>query len=128
MTDQDTSATDASGSPLERRLGPLRKALDGLAFAAWQHGRDTDLPLGDAADVAAWIEAAMLAAANARDAALNLWPRDCRLCANYTTQTGGCVSVVQCVDSVQFKATTPRQYWIAGHNARVTGPQQAAQE
>jgi hypothetical protein len=52
----------------------------------------------------------------ALDAALNLWPRDCRLCANYTTQAGGCVSVVQCVDSMQFKATTPRQYWIAGPN------------
>lgn len=35
----------------------------------------------------------------ALDAALNLWPRDCRLCGNFTTRTGGCVSVVQCVDS-----------------------------
>jgi hypothetical protein len=59
------------------------------------------------------------------DAALNLWPRDCRLCAHFTTQTGGCTSTVQCVDSMQFKATTPRQYWIAGPNARLSGPQQA---
>ena len=57
----------------------------------------------------------------ALDAALNLWPRDCRLCAHFTTQAGGCVSVVQCVDSMQFKATTPRQYWIAGPDARLSG-------
>lgn len=47
------------------------------------------------------------------NAALNLWPRDCRLCANYTTSSGGCTSAVQCVDSDQFKTTTPRQYWKA---------------
>lgn len=47
------------------------------------------------------------------DAALNLWPRDCRLCANYTTASGGCVSTVQCVDSDQYRATAPRQYWKA---------------
>ena len=48
-----------------------------------------------------------------RDAALNLWPRDCRLCGNYTTASGGCVSVLRCVDSNQYKATAPRQYWEA---------------
>lgn len=42
--------------------------------------------------------------------------RDCRLCAHFTTKSGGCVSVVQCVDSKQFKATVPRQYWIPGPN------------
>ena len=52
----------------------------------------------------------------ALDAALNLWPRDCRLCAHFTTQTGGCTSAVQCVDSAQFKTTPPRQYWAAGPN------------
>lgn len=57
----------------------------------------------------------------ALDAALNLWPRDCRLCANFTTRTGGCVSVVQCVDSMQFKATPPRQYWVSAPNAELTG-------
>jgi len=55
----------------------------------------------------------------ALDAALNLWPPDCRLCANFTTKTGGCVSVVQCVDSMQFKATPPRQYWASAPNAAV---------
>ena len=50
-----------------------------------------------------------------------LWPRDCRLCANFTTKAGGCVSVVQCVDGMQFKATAPRQYWIAGTSAEVSG-------
>lgn len=56
----------------------------------------------------------------ALDAALNLWPRDCRLCANFTTKTGGCVSVVQCVDSMQFKATPPRQYWVLAPNVEVS--------
>ena len=58
----------------------------------------------------------------ALDTALNLWPRDCRLCANFTTRTGGCVSVVQCVDSMQFKATPPRQYWVSAPNVLVSGP------
>jgi len=46
-------------------------------------------------------------------ATLNLWPRDCRLCARFTTASGGCTSSVQCVDSDQYQATTPRQYWKA---------------
>lgn len=49
-------------------------------------------------------------------AALNRLHLDCRICAHYTTQTGGCVSVVQCVDGAQFRAKSPRQYWIAGPN------------
>jgi hypothetical protein len=51
--------------------------------------------------------------AAAHDAALNLWPRDCRLCDHFSTKVGGCTSILQCVDSDCFKATTPRQYWIA---------------
>ena len=58
----------------------------------------------------------------ALDAALNLWPRDCRLCAHFTTQTGGCTSAVQCVDSAQFKTTPPRQYWAAGPNVGAKAP------
>jgi hypothetical protein len=48
------------------------------------------------------------------DSALSLWPRDCRMCAHYTTKSGGCRSVVQCVDAIQFKATAPHQYWRRG--------------
>jgi hypothetical protein len=55
----------------------------------------------------------------ALDAALALWPRDCRLCAKFTTQTGGCTSTVQCVDSDQYKATAPRQYWVSGPNGSI---------
>ena len=43
--------------------------------------------------------------------------QDCRLCAHYTTDTGGCMAIVQCVRGAQFKATAPRQYWIAGEDA-----------
>lgn len=39
--------------------------------------------------------------------------RDCRLCARYTLNTAGCVATAQCVNGDQFKATAPRQYWIA---------------
>ena len=64
--------------------------------------------------VQAWATAASEVAA----AALKLWPRDCRLCANFTTKAGGCVSVVQCVDGNRYAATAPRQYWIGGPNVR----------
>lgn len=40
-----------------------------------------------------------------------LTQRDCRLCAHYTAASGGCRSVVKCVDSDQYAATAPRQYW-----------------
>jgi hypothetical protein len=51
--------------------------------------------------------------------------RDCRTCFNYTTKSGGCVSIFQCVDGAQYKITPPRQYWIAGHNVEVTGKPRA---
>lgn len=98
---------------LSEGLAPVRKALDGLAFAAYEAGAVGETTLGDSADVAGWIAYAMREAEAARNAALNLWPRDCRLCAHFTTKSGGCTSVVQCVDSMQFKATAPRQYWVA---------------
>jgi hypothetical protein len=37
---------------------------------------------------------------------------DCRTCAYYTTQTGGCTSVVQCVDAMRYQPTAPRRYWL----------------
>ena len=39
---------------------------------------------------------------------------DCRLCANFTTKTGGCVSVFKCVEGSRFKATAPLRYWMVG--------------
>ena len=47
----------------------------------------------------------------ALEAALNLWPRDCRVCANYSAATDACVSALPCVDSDQFQSTAPRQCW-----------------
>ena len=41
-----------------------------------------------------------------------LGPLDCRLCSRYTTASGGCVSLVRCVDGAQFRATTPKRYWM----------------
>jgi hypothetical protein len=108
MTDEQT--TNAGAGPVERVVRPAAWALekDGRPYKL-MYERD------QRGDFYSW---APLYDQAALDAALNLWPRDCRLCANYTTQTGGCVSVVQCVDSAQFKATTPRQYWISGPNDR----------
>lgn len=115
----DALTPPAAGVPVERMLRPLVWARkDQLQHASTRGGlmcamypntdRRADLqPLYDQA---------------ALDAALNLWPRDCRLCANFTTRTGGCVSVVQCVDSMQFKATPPRQYWVSAPNVLVSGP------
>jgi hypothetical protein len=37
---------------------------------------------------------------------------DCRLCMNYTTKTGGCMALVQCVDADGFQPTSLRQYWM----------------
>ena len=37
--------------------------------------------------------------------------RDCRTCAHFTTKTIGCLSMVQCVNAAQYKATAPWQYW-----------------
>lgn len=41
---------------------------------------------------------------------------DCRTCKHYTTASGGCRSTAQCINGDQYKATAPRQYWIARPN------------
>jgi hypothetical protein len=51
--------------PLSVRLKPLRAALDGLAFAAYEAGANGETMLGDCDDVAEWIEEAMSRAAEA---------------------------------------------------------------
>jgi hypothetical protein len=50
---------------LTEGLGPLRAALDGLAFAAYEAGANGETMLGDCDDVAEWIEEAMSRAAEA---------------------------------------------------------------
>jgi hypothetical protein len=114
MTDQTTNTTYSSGSPLERHVRP----------AAWRWGveRLRGRPEWRYSIFQTRKEAVPLYDQAALDAALNLWPRDCRLCANYTTKTGGCISVVQCVDSAQFKATAPRQYWVTRPNVGIEPP------
>jgi hypothetical protein len=62
---------------LTEGLGPLRAALDGLAFCAYQAGANGETMLGDCSEVAEWIEAAMSRAAEAvADAARYRWLRD----------------------------------------------------
>jgi hypothetical protein len=108
--------TDVAGvAPLQRSVRPRALLL------THKDGRETLHPM-DAYAIAyrdTAVSETVLYDQAALDSALNLWPRDCRLCAHFTTQAGGCVSVVQCVDSMQFKATTPRQYWIAVPNGLI---------
>ena len=98
--------------PVDEWREAIADAIDALTAQAREIERLRSAALGHETNCmtkAREIEA-LRAEANA---ALNLWPRDCRLCANYTTSSGGCTSAVQCVDSDQFKTTTPRQYWTA---------------
>lgn len=110
MTKQQAPLKPAGGTPVDCHARPVAWAMsrnDGLVLDVIcpdehdSHEGEYTRPLYDRA---------------ALDAALALWPRDCRLCAKFTTQTGGCTSTVQCVDSDQYKATTPRQYWVSGPN------------
>lgn len=39
--------------------------------------------------------------------------RDCRTCRNFTTRSGGCVSVLRCVDGSGYKRQGRFQYWEA---------------
>jgi hypothetical protein len=80
-------------------LPPLPKPYD-LIVVLIEGGELSEVPVWDADQMRAYGEACVAA--------------DCRLCANFTTKSGGCVSLVQCVDGSQYKATTPRQYWLAG--------------
>ncbi len=42
-----------------------------------------------------------------------LGARDCRTCRNFTTRSGGCVSVLRCVDGSGYKRQGRFQYWEA---------------
>ncbi len=39
--------------------------------------------------------------------------RDCRTCRNFTTASGGCVSVLRCIDGSSYMQTRPMQFWEA---------------
>lgn len=39
--------------------------------------------------------------------------RDCRTCRNFTTRSGGCVSVLRCVDGSGYQRQGRFQYWEA---------------
>ena len=111
----------AGASPVERMVRPAAEARwycvsrEGLATLCKDEadahetvaGADKSWPRGGPHNAVQLVDAAAV------EAALALWPRDCRLCANYTTASGGCVSVLRCVDSSEYKATTPRQFWEA---------------
>ena len=48
-----------------------------------------------------------------RDGAALLDARDCRTCRNFTTRSGGCVSVLRCVDGSSYQRQGRFQYWEA---------------
>jgi hypothetical protein len=57
---------------------------------------------------------AQMVDASVLDAALALWPRDCRLCAHFRdglTHAAHCVSALRCEDSSAYQATQPVQFW-----------------
>lgn len=73
------------------------------AFAAGQQARDTyhtaeQMPASAAQDQAAERER------------LNML-RDCRTCRNYTTKSGGCMSVLRCVDGSRYQRQGVVQIW-----------------
>lgn len=39
---------------------------------------------------------------------------DCRTCRHYTTASGGCLSVLRCVDGVAYQRAGIRQFWNDG--------------
>lgn len=73
--------------PLSVRLKPLRAALDGLAFAAYEAGANGETMLGDCDDVAEWIEEAMSRAAEAVAAPRTRW-QQCSRRAGCTVDDG----------------------------------------
>lgn len=67
-------------------LGPVRRALDGLAFAAHQAG-EYEKQLGDSADVRDWIEYVMCEVAAEREAAVAAERERCaKLCEEVESQ------------------------------------------
>ena len=40
---------------------------------------------------------------------------DCRTCRHYTTASGGCLSVLKCVDGVAYQRAGIRQFWNDGN-------------
>ena len=64
-----------------------------------------------------WLGAYDKAAFRAYAALLDIWQRDCRTCHYFTTKSGGCTSVVLCVNANRYTATTPKQYWISASDA-----------
>ena len=39
--------------------------------------------------------------------------RDCRTCRNFTTSSGGCVSVLRCIDGSSYSRQGVMQFWEA---------------
>lgn len=110
-TQQPADDGRARSAEVERGVRPCAYRLRDAEALAWLYYSEEELHNTAKATLAPLYDQAAL------DAALALWPRDCRLCAKFTTQTGGCTSTAQCVDSDQYKATAPRQYWVSGPNA-----------
>jgi hypothetical protein len=88
MTDTgpDTHDANPTAEPLALRssdwLGPLRAALDGLAFAAFQAGSAGEPLLGDCEDVVEWIAHTMATADEALAAERERWRETVQHAAN----------------------------------------------
>lgn len=105
MTDQATPAKVR----LTDGLGPLVERLLNEADLCRNDGAD---------DIAALLDEAVAEIGVLRSAnitwgkVVEAW-RDCRTCRNFTTASGGCVSVLRCVDGSAYTRQGVVQMWEA---------------
>lgn len=119
MEKPEAPTTPAVGSQLVRGVRPVAWADDKVmagqvgncasdaAKTYWQRSNQFGRMMADKLVHPLYDQGAL-------DAALNLWPRDCRLCAHFRdglTQAAHCVSVLRCEDSSAYRATQPVQFW-----------------
>ena len=94
---EDSMTTDATPAKVRLTDGlgpdPQRDCLHGQLASACDR-------CADAREIAE-LRAALLDA------------RDCRTCRNFTTRSGGCVSVLRCVDGSGYKRQGRFHYWEA---------------
>ena len=102
----------AVGAQVQRGVRPCAYRLRDTEAQSWLYYSDDELHAAAKATLDPLYDRATLD--EAMDAALKLWPRDCRLCAHFRdglTHAAHCVSVLRCEDSSAYRATQPVQFW-----------------
>jgi hypothetical protein len=104
----DDDTPQAVGAPLERHVRPVEPERD----ARWALA--TEVARGRMAG--GWVPVAadlVLALHDRLNTLAAEKPRllDCRTCRHHTTATGGCVSVLRCIDGSAYQQAGVRQCW-----------------